>query len=76
MDGARIAGLPFLSAREASACMALVTAAVEPNHEFVAYSDKLVPVAISPPPAPRDDVKTLKAIPMGGTSVPSPSSTP
>lgn len=67
MDGARIAGLPFLSAREASACMALVTAAVEPNHEFVAYSDKLVPVAISPRQRLDDVVKTLKAIPMGGT---------
>jgi 60 kDa SS-A/Ro ribonucleoprotein len=67
MDGARIAGLPFLSAREASACMALVTAVVEPNHEFVAYSDKLVPVAISPRQRLDDVVKTLKAIPMGGT---------
>jgi 60 kDa SS-A/Ro ribonucleoprotein len=67
MDGARIAGLPFLSAREASACMALVTAAVEPDHEFVAYSDKLVPVAISPRQRLDDVVKMLKAIPMGGT---------
>jgi 60 kDa SS-A/Ro ribonucleoprotein len=67
MDGARIAGLPFLSAREASACMALVTAVVEPDHEFVAYSDRLVPVAISPRQRLDDVVKTLKAIPMGGT---------
>jgi 60 kDa SS-A/Ro ribonucleoprotein len=67
MDGARIAGLPFLSAREASACMALVTAVREPNHEFVAYSDKLVPVAISPRQRLDDVVKTLQAIPMGGT---------
>jgi 60 kDa SS-A/Ro ribonucleoprotein len=67
MDGARIAGLPFLSAREASACMALVTAAVEPHHEFVAYSDRLVPVSLSPRQRLDDVVKTLKAIPMGGT---------
>src|SRR6185437_5798473 len=31
-------GLPFVSCREASAAMALVTAATEPNHQFVAFT--------------------------------------
>ena len=67
MDGSRIAGMDFLSAREASAAMALVTAKVEPDHEIVAYSHKLVPVAISPRQRLDDVVKTLRAIEMGGT---------
>jgi 60 kDa SS-A/Ro ribonucleoprotein len=67
MDGSKIAGLPFLTAREASAAMALVTARVEPHHEFVAYSHELVPVAISPRQRLDDVVKTLRAIPFGGT---------
>ena len=67
MDGSTVAGMPFLSAREASAAMALVTARVEPDHEFVAYSHKLVPVTISPRQRLDDVVKTLRAIEMGGT---------
>jgi len=31
-------GMPYLSCREASAAMALVTAAVEPNHRIVAFT--------------------------------------
>ena len=31
-------GLPYVSCREASAAMALVTAATEPNHQFVAFT--------------------------------------
>ena len=67
MDGSIVAGLPFLTAREASAAMALVTARVEPHHEFVAYSHELVPVSISPRQRLDDVVKSLRAIPMGGT---------
>jgi 60 kDa SS-A/Ro ribonucleoprotein len=67
MDGSIVAGMPFLTAREASAAMALVTAKVEPEHEFVAYSHTLVPVAISPRQRLDDVLKTLRAIPFGGT---------
>jgi 60 kDa SS-A/Ro ribonucleoprotein len=67
MDGSIVAGMPFLTAREASAAMALVTARVEPDHEFVAYSHTLVPVAISPRQRLDDVLKTLRAIPFGGT---------
>ena len=35
---APVHGLPYLSCREASAAMALVTAATEPNHRFVAFT--------------------------------------
>ena len=67
MDGNPVAGMPFLSAREASAAMALVTARVEPDHEIVAYSHKLVPVSLSPRQRLDDVLKTLRAIPFGGT---------
>jgi 60 kDa SS-A/Ro ribonucleoprotein len=36
--GAPVHGLPFISCREASAAMALVTAAREPKHRFVAFT--------------------------------------
>jgi len=36
--GAPVHGLPFISCREASAAMALITAAREPNHRFVAFT--------------------------------------
>jgi 60 kDa SS-A/Ro ribonucleoprotein len=36
--GAPVHGLPFISCREASAAMALVTAAREPSHRFVAFT--------------------------------------
>jgi 60 kDa SS-A/Ro ribonucleoprotein len=36
--GAGVHGLPFLSCREASAAMALVTAAAEPRHRIVAFT--------------------------------------
>ncbi|MDP9354178.1 MAG: TROVE domain-containing protein [Chloroflexota bacterium] len=67
MDGTTVAGLPFLSAREASAVMALVTARIEPDHEIVAYGHTLVPVTVSPRQRLDDVLRTLRAIPMGGT---------
>jgi 60 kDa SS-A/Ro ribonucleoprotein len=36
--GAPVHGMPYLSCREASAAMALVTAAVEPSHRIVAFT--------------------------------------
>ena len=37
--GSPVHGMPYLSCREASAAMALVTAAVEPSHRFVAFTN-------------------------------------
>jgi 60 kDa SS-A/Ro ribonucleoprotein len=38
-----VSAMPYLSCREASAAMALVTAAVEPNHRFVAFTSGTYP---------------------------------
>jgi 60 kDa SS-A/Ro ribonucleoprotein len=70
-----------LSAREASAAMALVTAATEPDHVIVAFSaaksgyggqwgggeSGITPVDISPRMRLTDVIKRIEAIPMGGT---------
>lgn len=81
-----IAGLPGLNPRLGSAAMALVTAAVEPQHAFVAftsggwdgrhakgqhsglgYTNGITPLTISPRQRIDDVVKTVSALPMGGT---------
>jgi len=78
---APVHGLPFLSCREASAAMALVTAATEPEHRFVAFTNGshpsfhsargfnsgLTPVTISPRQRLDDVVKSTAALPFGGT---------
>lgn len=66
MDGNRVAGMN-LTAREASAALALVTAAVEPHVTFVAYSDQLVQVELRPSMRLDEVMRTLRAIPFGGT---------
>ena len=81
MDGSMILGTS-LSAREASAAMALVTAATEPNYEIVAFSapttggyggmhgggeSGITKVSISPRMRLDDVIQKLRAIPMGGT---------
>jgi 60 kDa SS-A/Ro ribonucleoprotein len=79
--GAGVHGLPFLSCREASAAMALVTAATEPNHRFVAFTNGSLPSAhsafglntgltnltISPRQRLDDVVRMTGALPFGGT---------
>ena len=76
---ARVLGLPHLSCREASAAMALVTAAVEPEHFFTVfasgaypsrwsdYSSGLTPLAISPRQRLDDVVRMTEGLPFGGT---------
>ena len=75
--------MPYLSCREASAAMALVTAAVEPNHRIVAFTNGaypsqwsrtsiglgsgLTPLAISPRQRMDDVVKQISTLPFGGT---------
>jgi 60 kDa SS-A/Ro ribonucleoprotein len=78
---APVHGLRFLSCREASAAMALVTAATEPQHQFVAFTNGqypslhsahgvnsgLTPLTISPRQRLDDVVKLTSALPFGGT---------
>ncbi len=80
MAGSMIAG-SCLSAREASAAMALVTAATEPDHTIVAFSagphgyggmhgggeSGITPIDISPRMRLSEVVRRIEAIPMGGT---------
>jgi 60 kDa SS-A/Ro ribonucleoprotein len=70
-----------LTAREASAAMALITAATEPEHVIVAFSaasgghggkwgggeSGITPIDISPRMRLADVIKRVEAIPMGGT---------
>jgi len=79
--GAPVLGMDYLSCREASAAMALVTAATEPNHQFVAftngsypsmhsahgYNSGLTPLAVSPRRRLDDVVRSISALPFGGT---------
>ena len=81
MDASKIVG-SCLSAREASAAMALVTAATEPEYEIIAFSASpgggfggmhgggepgIARVALSPRMRLDDVIKRIQAIPMGGT---------
>jgi 60 kDa SS-A/Ro ribonucleoprotein len=76
---AGVHGLPFLSCREASAAMALVTAATEPEHRFTAFAapsflgrfspfaSGLAELAISPRQRLDDVVRLTSKLPFGGT---------
>lgn len=61
-----IAGMP-ISAREASAAMAMVTARVEKQYWILAFSDQLIEINVSPKQRLDDIVKTIINIPFGGT---------
>lgn len=67
MTGGLIAGCPGLSPRVASAAMALVTAAREPNHHIMGFSHHLVDVPISPRMRLDDAISVIERIPMGST---------
>ncbi|HEX7243792.1 MAG TPA: TROVE domain-containing protein [Longimicrobiaceae bacterium] len=76
---APVLGMEGLSCREGAAAMALVTAAVEPEHRFVAftsgsypsmhagYSTGLTPLSISPRQRMDDVVRSISGLPFGGT---------
>ncbi len=76
---APVHAMPYLSCREASAAMALVTAATEPDHRFVAFTagphrsrwpqvgSGLSPLAISPRQRLDDVVRATADLPFGGT---------
>ena len=57
----------ILSAREITAAMALVVAAVEPNHEIMAFSRGFVPLAISPNMRLDQVIKTVENLPFDAT---------
>jgi 60 kDa SS-A/Ro ribonucleoprotein len=67
MSWGTIAGVPGLTPRVGSAAMSLVTAASEKDHTILGFSDKLVPLAISPRQRLDDAVAAIDRIPMGGT---------
>lgn len=62
-----VTGVPNLTPRIASAAMALVTAATEPAYTFLAFDTSTTVLSISPRQRLDDVVKTLEALPMGGT---------
>lgn len=66
MDGSKVSGTA-LSAREASAAMALVTREREPNAHFVAYSHELVLLEIRPSMRLDAVIRDMRNIPFGGT---------
>src|SRR5205814_1153060 len=66
MDGSMIAG-SCLSAREASAAMALVTAATEPEYHIMGFSNRFMPLNIAPRMRLDDVVKRISNLPFEGT---------
>ena len=76
---APILGMEYLTCREGAAAMALVTAATEPEHRFVAFTSGsypsmhpgwtsgLTPLAISPRQRLDDVVRSIGNLPFGGT---------
>jgi 60 kDa SS-A/Ro ribonucleoprotein len=68
-----VAGVPGLTPRDASAALALVTAATESHYEVVGFFagkggfNGLTPLAISPRQRLDDAVKTVSDLPFGGT---------
>jgi 60 kDa SS-A/Ro ribonucleoprotein len=79
MAGGLIAGMPGITPRVGSAAMALITAAVEPNHELVAFTtgpnrsmhhgigSGITPIGISPRSRLDHVVKAVSDLPFGGT---------
>jgi 60 kDa SS-A/Ro ribonucleoprotein len=83
MTCGQVAGIPGLTPRDASAALALVTAATEPRYEVVGffagkggfvsvrgrseYPDGLTPLSISPRQRLDDAVRAVSDLPFGGT---------
>jgi 60 kDa SS-A/Ro ribonucleoprotein len=67
MGFAEIAGMPGITPRVGSAAMALVTAAVEPNHVVTAFSTEFVQLSVSPRQRLDDVVRGISHMPFGGT---------
>ena len=67
MSWGEIAGVPGLTPRDASAALALVTAATEERHEIVGFTRGLTPLAIGPRQRLDDAVAAVSGLPFGGT---------
>jgi len=67
MESGVVAGVPGLTPRVASAAMALVTAATEKQHAFVAFTDGLTELDLSPKWRLDRAVKRVSGMPFGAT---------
>jgi len=67
MSWGQVAGVPGLTPRDASAALALVTAATGERHEIVAFTHGLTPLAISPRQRLDDAINTISGLPFGAT---------
>lgn len=67
MTGGMIAGVPGLTPRVASAALAMITAAVEPNHMFTAFSTQMIPLSLSPRERLDAIIAKMDAMAFGGT---------
>lgn len=79
MNSPEIAGMPGITPRIGSAAMALITAAVEPNHHFVGFSagtfnrnrwscgSGIQDIRISPKMRLTEVIHEIQKVPMGGT---------
>jgi 60 kDa SS-A/Ro ribonucleoprotein len=67
MGTGEIAGMPGLSPRIASAALSLITASVEKNYTILGFSDKLIPLDISPRQRLDDVIRSISGLPFGGT---------
>lgn len=72
MDSGSIAGVPGLTPRVGSAAMALITAATEKQHAFIAFETRVTPLTISPRQRLDDVVNQLRRLHMGGTDCSAP----
>jgi len=67
MGGGVVAGVPNLTPRDASAALALLTAATETRYEVIGFSSKLVPLAISPRQRLDDAIRAVSGLPFMAT---------
>jgi 60 kDa SS-A/Ro ribonucleoprotein len=67
MASQTIAGMPGITPRVGSAAMALVTAAVEPEHVITAFSTDFVQLSISPRQRLTDVIRSISAMPFDRT---------
>lgn len=67
MAGASVNGMPFMTARDASAAMAMVTARTEENWHMLGFSHELIPLPISAKQRLDDVVRTVHNLRFGAT---------
>lgn len=65
--GCGIGSVPGLTARDASAAVSLVTAATEPQCHIMGFSNRFMPLSISPRQRLTDAVRAINGLPFEGT---------